>query len=79
MKAIFILTLLIFLSCSPEPPIRERPEIFIISIDLIHDFEMRAKWIVQFAIDGRVENAVIPRSKGYEAFVDYLRSVSRVR
>ena len=63
----------------PKPPDIGKPEIYILSVDRRVDMDGRDMWVFQYAIGGKVEQAVLPDVGKCHEFEVYLRSVGEIR
>jgi hypothetical protein len=51
------------------------PEVFVISLQKQRDFERRDVWYLQYALDGRIEQAVFYSPSRANDYLEYLKRV----
>jgi hypothetical protein len=57
---------------------RRAPEVFVISLQKQRDFERRDVWYLQYALDGRIEQAVFYDPSAARKYIDvYLKSLGK--
>jgi hypothetical protein len=54
-----------------------RREVFVISLQKRRDFESREAWYLQYALDGRIEQAVFYAPAGAHDYMRYLESLGK--
>ena len=57
---------------------REKPSIYILSLNKYQGYEEKETWILQFCVDGRIELANFTKSGDCAAFMEYLKIVGNV-
>ena len=76
MKKLLIIAFFVITACQP---VSKRPDIYIISVNKYLDIESRDRWVLSYAINGEVQQAVFPASGGCENYIEYLGTIGDIR
>jgi hypothetical protein len=76
---LYILLLCVSLiSCYPANAVNTpRPDVYIISLQKHRDYEGREVWYLQYALDGKIEQAVFYSADSADEYIEYLKDMGR--
>jgi hypothetical protein len=80
-KHLILAAALILAACFALEGIRGKPgkpEVFMISLQKQRDFERRDVWYLEYALDGRIEQAVFYDAGTARDYIDYLKGMGKI-
>ena len=75
MKVLLLIVLLALTSCQQK----EKPVIYIASLVQSINYEGRKIWLLEYALDGRIEQAIFYQSEVAQDYIEYLRSIGEIK
>jgi hypothetical protein len=54
-----------------------KPDVYIISLQKHRDYESRDVWYLQYALDGKIEQAVFYSADSASGYIEYLKDIGK--